>query len=75
MYPWSYRWRQHNLGDGSSQDWDVLVGKGYEIRINNSAPIFNNFTFCGKPGAQIRYMEGELSAPSNFKVEIVNEIM
>ncbi len=62
-------WMQHNFGDGLDiNDSIVIVGKGYEISVSAESA----YTFCGRPGAHIRYMEGELPAPSNFKVKVLN---
>jgi hypothetical protein len=70
MQPWSKKW----VVKDPNWPGDVVVGEGYEICINSSAPPNNNFTFCGKPGAHIRYIEGQMPAPSNFKVNIVNGV-
>jgi hypothetical protein len=72
MHKWSHEWRKHDFDDGSSQDSDVVVGEGYEICINDTASPDNNFTFCGRPGAHIRYIENELPAPTNFRVNVIN---
>ncbi|UCE73490.1 MAG: hypothetical protein JSV56_10735, partial [Methanomassiliicoccales archaeon] len=74
MNPWSHKWVKHDYGEGPSQDQDVVVGEGYEIGIDTLAPSNNNFTFCGRPGAHIRYMEGELPPPTNFALNIINEV-
>ncbi|MEE9152206.1 MAG: hypothetical protein V3U20_10305, partial [Thermoplasmata archaeon] len=74
MNRFSHRWRRHDFDDGSSQDEDMVLGEGYEIGINATAPPNNNFTFVGRPGAHIRYIEGELPAPTNFTVNVVNGV-
>jgi hypothetical protein len=62
-------WTQHDFGEGLGvDDGDVILGKGYEISVSADSV----YTFCGRPGAHIRYTEGELPAPSNFAVNIVN---
>jgi hypothetical protein len=69
MNPWSNKWVI------SDPNWpDVLMAAGHEICINATAPSNNSYTFCGKPGANIRYMEGELPAPQNLNAEIVNGV-
>ncbi len=70
----SHTWQQHDLGDGSLRDSNVDVGEGYEICINATAPSNNNFTFVGRPGAHIRYREGELPPPKNFELHVVNGV-
>ncbi len=70
MQPWSKKW----VVQDPNWPGDVVVGEGYEICINFSASPNNNFTFCGKPGAHIRYIEGQMPAPSNFTVNIVNGV-
>jgi hypothetical protein len=65
----SHTWTQHDLGEGPGvDDGNVVVGEGYEILVSANT----SFTFCGRPGAHIRYMEGELPAPSNFQVDVIN---
>jgi uncharacterized protein YegL len=69
MNPATHTWVQHNFGDGwGTNDGDVVVGEGYEISVSADS----DYTFCGRPGAHIRYTEDELPAPSNFDVSVVN---
>jgi uncharacterized protein YegL len=69
MDPANRTWVQHDIGDASGvDDGNVVVGKGYEISV--SADTL--YTFCGRPAAHIRYMEGELPAPLNFQVAVIN---
>jgi uncharacterized protein YegL len=63
-------WTQHNFGDGLGiNDSDVVIGDAYEVSVSVECV----YTFCGRPGAHIRYVEDELPAPSNFKLNVVNE--
>ncbi|UCE36066.1 MAG: VWA domain-containing protein [Thermoplasmata archaeon] len=72
MHRHSHKWVQHDYDDGSSRDMDMVLGEGYEICINDTAPSNNNFTFVGRPGAHIRYMEGEIPPPANFAISVIN---
>ncbi|UCG69260.1 MAG: VWA domain-containing protein [Thermoplasmata archaeon] len=65
----THTWVKHDVGDGLGiEDGDVVVGEGYEI----SVAADSGFTFCGRPGAHIRYIEGELPAPARFALYVVN---
>jgi hypothetical protein len=69
MDPASHTWVKHDIGDGIGvDDADVIVGQGYEISVSSDT----EYTFCGRPAAHIRYMEGELPAPTNFQVKVIN---
>jgi hypothetical protein len=69
MDPANHIWIKHDIGEGIGvDDGNVLVGEGYEIFVSSDT----YYTFCGRPAAHIRYMEGELPAPSNFQVDVIN---
>jgi hypothetical protein len=66
----SHTWIKHDLGEGLGvDDANVVVGKGYEISLTASS----SYTFCGFPAAHIRYTEGELPAPANFAIDVIND--
>lgn len=47
-------WVEHNIDMGQGVNDSMIVpGKGYEILVGKG-----EFTFCGMPGASIRYLEG-----------------
>jgi hypothetical protein len=47
----THTWEQHNLGDGNINNTQMIMGEGYEVKVQNQA----NFTFCGMPGTMILY--------------------
>ncbi|UCE37777.1 MAG: VWA domain-containing protein [Thermoplasmata archaeon] len=66
----THTWIKHDLGEGLGiDDSEIVVGKGYEISVASNSV----YTFCGYPGAHIRYTEEELPAPSNFAVNVIND--
>jgi hypothetical protein len=65
----THTWIRHDSKKGFGvDDADVILGDGYEIYLSGETV----YTFCGSPGAQIRYLEGELPAPQNFNVDVIN---
>ncbi|UCE73945.1 MAG: right-handed parallel beta-helix repeat-containing protein, partial [Methanomassiliicoccales archaeon] len=44
-------WRQHNLGDGGTNNTLLKLGEGFEVKLSSLI----NHTFCGLPGAMIIY--------------------
>ncbi|UCG69021.1 MAG: VWA domain-containing protein, partial [Thermoplasmata archaeon] len=71
MNPTTHTWVQHDFGEGLGiNDSDVVVGKGYEISVATDT----TYTFCGRPGAHIRYKEYELPAPLNFAANVVSSL-
>ncbi|UCE36351.1 MAG: PKD domain-containing protein, partial [Thermoplasmata archaeon] len=47
----SHIWRQHNLGDGNTNNTLMKLGEGYEVNFASQT----NYTFTGMPGAMISY--------------------
>jgi hypothetical protein len=45
---------QHNLGDGSTNNTQMKLGEGYEVKFSSQT----NYTFTGLVGAMIRYKTG-----------------
>jgi len=50
----THRWMQHNLGDGSTNNTQMKLGEGYEVKFSSQT----NYTFTGLVGAMIRYKTG-----------------
>lgn len=44
-------WEIHNFGDGNSNNTQMILGEGYEVKFGNQT----NYTFTGMPGAMISY--------------------
>ncbi len=60
-------WITHYLSDGNGvNDTGVNIGEGYEIRLASST----TYTFVGKPGSSIRYLEGKMPRPGNFSISV-----
>jgi outer membrane protein assembly factor BamB len=47
----THKWMQHNFGDGNTNNTQMKLGEGYEVKFNNQT----NYTFTGMPGAMIMY--------------------
>jgi hypothetical protein len=45
------KWMIHNFGDGNTNDTQMKVGEGYEVKFASQT----NYTFTGMPGAMISY--------------------
>jgi hypothetical protein len=54
MNPMTNTWVKHNNGDGPSNNADLLVGTGYELKLPGSI----NYTFCGMPASTIKWNNG-----------------
>jgi hypothetical protein len=69
MDPTNRTWIKHDAGEGLGvEDGNVILGEGYELAVSADT----QYTFCGRPASHIRYMEGELPAPTNFQVQVIN---
>jgi parallel beta-helix repeat protein len=44
-------WMQHNFGDGNTNNTQMKLGEGYEVKFGSQT----NYTFTGMPGAMILY--------------------
>lgn len=51
MDPINHTWRQHNLGDGNTNNTQMKLGEGYEVNFERQT----NYTFTGMPAAMISY--------------------
>jgi hypothetical protein len=49
--PENHTWRKHDLGDGDTNNTEMRLGEGYEIKFDYRT----NYTFCGLPAAMIVY--------------------
>jgi parallel beta-helix repeat protein len=49
--PVNYTWKQHNFGDGNTNNTEMKPGEGYEVKFSGQT----NYTFLGMPGAMISY--------------------
>ncbi|UCE37778.1 MAG: VWA domain-containing protein [Thermoplasmata archaeon] len=47
----SHIWKKHNYGDGTANNVQMNLGKGFEVKF--ACPT--KYTFCGMPGAMIQY--------------------
>jgi hypothetical protein len=47
----THTWVVHNQGDGTSNNVEMILGQGYEVKFSNDT----NYTFCGMPAAMINY--------------------
>lgn len=60
-------WVRHDASMAAgTNDNAVVVGSGYEIALSAAAP----YTFYGRPGASIRYLENRLTAPTGFNLTV-----
>jgi hypothetical protein len=65
----SNNWIKHTKTDAEGMnDTTAEIGKGYELYLNQSG----HYTFCGRPATTIRYIATKLSAPSEFKLNVVD---
>jgi parallel beta-helix repeat protein len=49
--PVNHTWRQHNILDGDTNNIQMKLGEGFEVKFDNHT----NYTFTGFPGAMISY--------------------
>ncbi len=47
----THTWMQHNFGDGNSNNTQMKLGEGYEVKFDSQT----DYTFTGMPGAMIMY--------------------
>jgi uncharacterized protein YegL len=63
--PTSQTWVTHYKTDSPGvNDADVILGEGYEIKVTSTS----YYTFCGRPGTSVRYLENILTAPKGFSL-------
>jgi hypothetical protein len=68
----SQTWVKHLLSDGNGvNDQEMKVGEGYEINLTSPT----TYTFSGKPGSSVRFLEGEMSRPNNFTVSNIGTVV
>jgi hypothetical protein len=49
--PTNHTWVKHNFGDGNTNNTQMKLGEGYEVKFSS----LTNFTFTGMPAAMINY--------------------
>jgi PKD repeat protein len=49
----THTWRQHNFGDGSTNNTQMRQGEGYEVKFSSQT----NYTFTGFPGSMISHKD------------------
>jgi hypothetical protein len=54
MDPITHTWIQHNFGDGNTNNVEMKLGEGFEVKFSSQT----TYTFTGMPGAMIRYDDG-----------------
>jgi uncharacterized protein YegL len=65
--PISQNWVTHYKSDAPGiSDSDVVLGEGYEITVTSQT----FYTFCGRPGTSIRYLEENFPAPSGLSLSL-----
>jgi hypothetical protein len=66
--PVTHIWVQHNFGDGSTNNIQVKLGEGYEVKFNSQT----TYTFTGMPGAMIMYDDDSGFSGFDFGSEAIN---
>jgi hypothetical protein len=65
----THTWRRHDLGGGGTNNSELNVGEGFEVRFSAAD---NRYTFCGMPGAMILYDDDSGFSGFDYSTEAKN---